>query len=65
MSFKAVLLSALGVLSLVHAQSEATPNPTIPTIPTSTDDVPTIEGALVYQGPPVMGYTGKHTVYSA
>ena len=53
-----LLLSALSGLALVNAQSEATPNPTIPTIPTSTDGIPTIEGALVYDGPPVIGYTG-------
>lgn len=53
-----VLLPLLSGLALVGAQSEATPNPTIPTIPTNTAQVPTIEGALVYNGPPVIGYTG-------
>lgn len=52
------LLSALSGLALVRAQSEATANPTIPAIPTSTAGIPTIEGALVYEGPPVIGYTG-------
>ena len=57
--YNTLLLSALSTLTLVKAQSEATPNPTIPTIPTSTDGIPTIEGALVYDGPPVIGYTGR------
>lgn len=56
--YATLLLTVLSGLAHVSAQSEANPNPTIPTIPTSTDQVPTIEGALVYDGPPVIGYTG-------
>ena len=56
--YSMLLIFALSGFALVSAQSEATPNPTIPTIPTSTDGIPTIEGALVYDGPPVIGYTG-------
>ncbi|MCJ1432009.1 hypothetical protein MMC27_001365 [Xylographa pallens] len=56
--YSTLLISALSGLALVHAQSEATPNPTIPAMPTSTVGIPTIEGALVYDGPPVIGYTG-------
>lgn len=55
---KKSLVAALSGLALANAQSEATANPTIPAIPTSTADIPTIEGALVYDGPPVIGYTG-------
>ncbi|MCJ1474616.1 hypothetical protein MMC13_003276 [Lambiella insularis] len=53
-----LLVSAMSGLALVQAQSEATPNPTIAATPTSTVGIPTIEGALVYDGPPVIGYTG-------
>lgn len=44
------LLSALSGLALVQAQ--------LPT-PSSTAGIPTIEGALTYDGPPVPGFTGK------
>ena len=57
--YSTLFISALSGLALVHAQSEATPNPTIPAMPTSTVGIPTIEGALVYDGPPVLGYTGS------
>ena len=56
--YATLLLFVLSGGALVSAQSEATPNPTIPTIPTSTVGIPTIEGALAYDGPPVIGYTG-------
>ena len=59
--YSRLLLSALSGFAFVSAQSEATPNPTIPTIPTNTAEVPTIEGALVYDGPPVIGYTGLNS----
>ena len=50
--------------AIVNAQSEVNPNPSIPAIPTSTAEVPTIEGALVYDGPPVIGYTGIFSYFS-
>ena len=51
--FNKVLLSALSVLALVCAQT-GTELP----VPSSTVGIPTIEGALTYDGPPVIGYTG-------
>ncbi|MCJ1359295.1 MAG: hypothetical protein MMC33_009296 [Icmadophila ericetorum] len=47
------LLSALSALALVRAQTDE-PYP----VPTGTAGIATIEGALVYDGPPVIGYTG-------
>jgi len=51
-------LAGLTAAVLVNAQSEATPNPAIPAMPTTVAGIPTIEGALVYDGPPVQGFTG-------
>lgn len=55
--YSVLLFSAL---VLVNAQSEATPNSAIPAMPTTAVGIPTIEGALVYDGPPVIGYTGQY-----
>ena len=55
-----VLLSALSGLALVSAQTAS--NPAVPSSPT---DVPTIEGALTYDGPPVIGFTGKSILRTA
>ncbi|MCJ1407920.1 hypothetical protein MMC19_001991 [Ptychographa xylographoides] len=54
----AILLSALSGLALVKAQTEVGSNTAIPAMPTTTVGIPTIEGALVYDGPPVIGFTG-------
>ena len=48
-----VLLSALSGLALVSAQTASNP-----AVPSTTAEVPTIEGALTYDGPPVIGFTG-------
>ena len=49
--YNKALLSALSGLALASAQA---PLPT----PSSTVGIPTIEGALTYDGPPVIGFTG-------
>jgi hypothetical protein len=51
-----VLLAALSGAALVNAQTPTT-SPSPPT-PSTTVGIPTIEGALTYDGPPVIGYTG-------
>ena len=51
-----ILLPALSALVLANAQT-----PTNPAIPSSTVGIPTIEGALVYDGPPVIGFTGSYS----
>ncbi|MCJ1314288.1 hypothetical protein MMC25_007968 [Agyrium rufum] len=46
-------LVGVGGFALAVAQT-----PTEPAVPTSTVGIPTIEGALTYDGPPVIGFTG-------
>ena len=53
--YNKALFSALGGLALASAQSSATN----PAVPSSNAEVPTIEGALTYDGPPVPGFTGS------
>jgi hypothetical protein len=55
--YSQVLLAALSGAALVKAQTPTT-STVIPAVPSTTDGIPTIEGALVYDGPPVIGYTG-------
>ena len=52
--YNKALIAALSGLALTSAQT----SPTNPAIPSSTAEVPTIEGALTYDGPPVIGFTG-------
>ncbi|KAI4152271.1 MAG: hypothetical protein LQ340_003000 [Diploschistes diacapsis] len=52
--YNKAFLSALSGFALVSAQSSATN----PAVPSSAAQVPTIEGALTYDGPPVIGFTG-------
>jgi hypothetical protein len=55
--YSKVLYATLSIVALAKAQTP-TVSAVIPPIPSTTDGIPTIEGALIYDGPPVIGYTG-------
>ena len=61
--YASLLLPALGGLALVGAQTAlltATESGVLPVLPTPFSGVETIEGAIVYDGPAIDGFTGAH-----
>lgn len=61
--FAKLHLPALSGLALVSAQAviilTSTQSGVDPIVPTPFPGVPTIEGAITYDGPPVPGFTGR------